>query len=301
MQLAIIGLGRMGMNMARRLLREGHEVVAYNRTPARAEELAAQGATACYAIEDLHRLLRPPRIVWLMLPAGEVTEQHLQKLLGLLSPDDIIVDGGNTNYREDARRSVTLGGRGIRYLDVGVSGGILGLEAGYCIMAGGPRELYDYLEPLFRTLAPPEGYLWCGPPGAGHYLKMVHNGIEYGLMQAYAEGFALLEGSDFSRDLDYARIARLWNRGSVIRSWLLELLEEAFGRDRRLSGIKGYVEDSGEGRWTLREAIDRGIPTPVIALALFQRFASREEDDFANRILAALRREFGGHPVFTSD
>jgi 6-phosphogluconate dehydrogenase len=301
MQLAMVGLGRMGMNMARRLLRGGHEVVAYNRTPARTDELAGEGAVPAYTLGELVAVLQPPRVVWLMLPAGEVIEQHLRSLMELLSPRDIVVDGGNSRYQDDARRATTLGSRDISYLDVGVSGGIWGLQKGYCTMVGGARETYQYLEPVLKTLAPVDGYLYCGPAGAGHFLKMVHNGIEYGLMQAYAEGFALLEGSDFAAGLDYRRVAHLWNRGSVIRSWLLELLEDAFAQDQKLTDLKGYVEDSGEGRWMIEEAVDKGVAVPVIAQALFQRFDSRQDNNFANRILAALRREFGGHAVFKGD
>jgi 6-phosphogluconate dehydrogenase len=297
----MVGLGRMGMNMARRLLRGGHEVVAYNRTPARTDELAGEGAVPAYTLGELVAVLQPPRVVWLMLPAGEVIEQHLLNLMELLSPRDIVVDGGNSRYQDDARRATTLGSRDISYLDVGVSGGIWGLQKGYCTMVGGARETYQYLEPVLKTLAPVDGYLYCGPAGAGHFLKMVHNGIEYGLMQAYAEGFALLEGSDFAAGLDYRRVAHLWNRGSVIRSWLLELLEDAFAQDQKLTDLKGYVEDSGEGRWMIEEAVDKGVAVPVIAQALFQRFDSRQDNNFANRILAALRREFGGHAVFKGD
>jgi 6-phosphogluconate dehydrogenase len=300
-QLAMVGLGRMGMNMARRLLQGGHQVVAYNRTPERSEEIAREGAVACHTLQEATGKLAPPRIVWLMLPAGEVTEQHLQKLMEMLSPGDIIIDGGNGHYRDDGRRASTLAGRGIRYLDVGVSGGIRGLEAGYCLMVGGAEDAFTLLAPIWQSLAPPAGYLHCGPTGAGHFVKMIHNGIEYGLMQAYAEGFALLDSSDYATGFDYGRIAHLWNQGSIIRSWLLELLEQAFSKDQRLQGISGHVEDSGEGRWTVQQAVESGTPAPVISQALFRRFASREQDAFADRILAALRREFGGHAVRDAD
>jgi 6-phosphogluconate dehydrogenase len=301
MQLGMVGLGRMGMNMARRLLQGGHEVVAYNRNYEKTQEIAIEGAKPASSIEELVRELQPPRIVWLMLPAGGVVDQHLESIMEMLSPGDILVDGANSHYKDAARRAGVLAGRGIEFMDAGVSGGIWGLQVGYCTMVGGDRHVFEHLEPIIRTLAPPGGYLYCGPAGAGHFVKMIHNGIEYGMMQAYAEGFALLEASPFSKEIDYAQIAHLWNQGSVIRSWLLELLEDAFGKDQQLTDIKGYVEDSGEGRWTVLQAVESGVAAPVITQALYERFSSRQEDAFANRILAALRREFGGHPVVAAE
>jgi 6-phosphogluconate dehydrogenase len=301
MKIGMIGLGRMGMNMARRVLQGGHRVVAYNRTPARTEDLVREGAEGSYSLTELVEKLAPPRVVWLMLPAGQVIDEHLKQLHDLLARGDIVVDGGNTLYRDDIRRAELLAARGIDFMDAGVSGGVWGLKVGYCLMLGGRRETFQYLEPVFQALAPRDGYLFCGPVGAGHFVKMVHNGIEYGMMQAYGEGFAILEASPYARDLDYSRVAHLWNQGSVVRSWLLELLEAAFARDGRLEGLRGYVEDSGEGRWTVQQAVDCGVPAPVIALSLFQRFRSREGDSFADRVLAALRREFGGHAVKGAD
>jgi len=297
MQVAIAGLGRMGMNMARRLIRGGHEVVAWNRSPGKVEEIAAEGARASFTLEETVRLLTPPRAVWLMLPAGTVVDEAVAELAGLLSPGDCILEGGNSFYRDDERRAHLLKKQGIRYLDVGVSGGIWGLSEGYCLMVGGEREDFHRLEPLFRTLAPEDGYLHCGGAGAGHFVKMVHNGIEYGMMAAYGEGFSILRASPFGEDLDLASVAHLWNRGSVVRSWLLELAETALRRDPGLEEIRGYVEDSGEGRWTVQQAIDTGVPAPVIAASLFQRFRSRLGDSFGDKLLAALRNEFGGHAV----
>ena len=297
MQIGMIGLGRMGMNMVKRLLLDGHEVVAYNRTPEKTEEIVKEGATGSFSLAELVEKLTPPRAVWLMLPAGKPVDDHLQQLRELLDPHDLIIDGGNSYYKDDIRRGDFLAEKQIKLVDVGVSGGIWGLEVGYCLMAGGDRQVYNYLEPIFKTLAPQEGYLYCGPTGAGHFVKMVHNGIEYGMMQAYGEGFAILDGSPYGEFLNYAQVAHLWNQGSVIRSWLLELLEAAFGKDERLTKIRGYVEDSGEGRWTVLQAVESGVAAPVIALSLFRRFSSREKDSFEDRVLAALRREFGGHPV----
>ena len=297
MQVAMIGLGRMGINMARRLLRAGHEVVAYNRSAQKTQELAKEGAKGCYSLEGLVQQLTPPRIVWLMLPAGPVVEEHIEKLAALLSREDIVVEGGNSFYKDDLKRAEALEKRGIKYLDVGVSGGIWGLDNGYCLMVGGPQETFHRLEPVFEALSGPEAYLYCGPTGAGHFVKMIHNGIEYAMMQAYAEGFELIDSSPYGEGLDYSKLARLWNNGSVIRSWLLELAEKSFGEDPGLSRIKGYVEDSGEGRWTVKEAVEMAVPAPVIALSLFERFRSRKEDTFGNRFLAALRHKFGGHPV----
>jgi 6-phosphogluconate dehydrogenase len=297
MQIGMIGLGRMGMNMVKRLLLDGHEVVAYNRTPEKTEEIVREGATGCFSLVELVEKLTQPRAVWLMLPAGKPVDDHLQQLRELLDPHDLIIDGGNSYYKDDIRRGDFLAEKQIKLVDVGVSGGIWGLEVGYCLMAGGDRQVYNYLEPIFKTLAPQEGYLYCGPTGAGHFVKMVHNGIEYGMMQAYGEGFAILDGSPYGEFLNYAQVAHLWNQGSVIRSWLLELLEAAFGKDERLTKIRGYVEDSGEGRWTVLQAVESGVAAPVIALSLFRRFSSREKDSFEDRVLAALRREFGGHPV----
>jgi 6-phosphogluconate dehydrogenase len=301
MQLGMVGLGRMGMNMARRLLQGGHEVVVYNRNYEKSREIAVEGAKPTSSLEELVGELQPPRIVWLMLPAGGIVDEHLESIMEMLSPGDILVDGANSHYKDAARRAGVLTGRGIEFIDAGVSGGIWGLQIGYCTMVGGDRHVFEHLEPIIKTLAPPGGYLYCGPAGAGHFVKMIHNGIEYGMMQAYAEGFALLEGSPFSKEINYGQIAHLWNQGSVIRSWLLELLEDAFGKDQRLTDIKGYVEDSGEGRWTVLQAVESGVAAPVITQALYERFSSRQEDAFANRILAALRREFGGHAVVAAE
>ncbi|RJX26128.1 MAG: decarboxylating 6-phosphogluconate dehydrogenase [Desulfurivibrio sp.] len=298
MQIGMIGLGRMGMNMARRLLQGGHQVVAYNRSPDKTAEIVNEGATGSFSLPELaEKLEGRPRVVWLMLPAGKAIDEHLEKLRNILSPGDIIVEGGNSRYRDDIRRAAYLKGAGIHFVDAGVSGGIWGLKVGYCTMVGGEEKIFHYLEPVFQALAPADGYLYCGPTGAGHFVKMIHNGIEYGMMQAYGEGFALLEASPYAEHLDFHKVAHLWNQGSVVRSWLLELLEEAFAADARLDGLQGYVDDSGEGRWTVEEAIASGVSAPVITMALFARFQSRRENAFENRVLAALRREFGGHAV----
>ncbi len=297
MKLAMVGLGRMGMNMARRLLRGGHEVVAFNRSPDKTERLAAEGADGATSLPQVVEKLTPPRVVWLMLPAGGIIDEHLEQLQALLEAGDIVIDGANTYYRDDLRRSEVLAERGVHFLDAGVSGGIWGLKLGYCLMIGGEKPVYEQLVTVFETLAPPEGYLYCGPVGAGHFVKMVHNGIEYGMMQAYAEGFQLLEASPYAAGLDFGDLAHLWNQGSVVRSWLLELAEDAFRKEPELGDITGYVADSGEGRWTVQQAVETGVPVPVLALSLFQRFRSRQRDPFGDRVLAALRREFGGHAV----
>lgn len=298
MKMAMIGLGRMGMNMAKRLLQGGHEVVAYNRSPEKTHALVKEeGAIGAYSLAEVVEKLPTPRILWLMLPAGRAVDDHIDVLKDLLTQGDIIIDGGNTFYKDDRKRAERLHDKNIRYVDVGVSGGIWGLKIGYCLMMGGDKQVVEKLEPIFKTLAPKEGYLYCGATGAGHFVKMVHNGIEYGMMQAYGEGFEILEASSYSKDFDYQKIAHFWNQGSVVRSWLLELLEDAFGHDARLKDIKGFVEDSGEGRWTLQQAIDTAVPAPIIALSLFQRFRSRQENTFSDRVLSALRREFGGHAV----
>jgi 6-phosphogluconate dehydrogenase len=293
----MIGLGRMGMNMAKRLLRGGHKVVAYNRTRDKVDQLIKEGAEGAYSLAELTKTLLSPRIIWIMLPAGKATEGHIVQLADILSPGDIVIDGGNSYYGDDTRRSQLLSRKGIGLMDVGVSGGIWGLESGYCLMAGGSRETFEHMEPVFKTLAPEEGYLYCGPTGAGHFVKMVHNGIEYGMMQSYGEGFDILRSSPYSDSLSLAKIAHLWNHGSVVRSWLLELAEGIFKRDPGLSGIEGYVEDSGEGLWTVKQALDSGVPAPVIALSLMQRFRSRKNNAFSDRLVAALRQEFGGHAV----
>jgi len=298
MRIGFIGLGRMGANMVRRLLQDGHEIVAYNRTPEKTREIATEGAEAAFSIAELVTKLEKPRTVWIMVPAGDATEAQIDELLEHLEPGDTIVDGGNTNFHDDQRRQPRLAERGVRYVDAGVSGGIWGLKIGYCLMVGGDREAVEPLEPIFRSLAPEDGYLHAGGPGAGHYVKMVHNGIEYGLMQAYAEGFEIMHASDY--DLDLGAIADLWNHGSVVRSWLLELAALAFeaeGQD--LAHLKGWVADSGEGRWTVQEAMDRDVPAPVITLSLQARFRSRQDESYGARVLAALRNQFGGHPVRT--
>jgi 6-phosphogluconate dehydrogenase len=300
MRIGFIGLGRMGANMVRRLVRDGHEIVIYNRTPEKTTELEAegQGAIASYSIEELVGKLEAPRAVWVMVPAGDATEAQITELLEHLEPGDTIIDGGNTNFHDDVRRHKALAEHGIRYVDAGTSGGIWGLQVGYCLMVGGDREAVAPLEPVFTTLAPEGGYLHVGGPGAGHYVKMVHNGIEYGLMQAYAEGFEIMHASDY--ELDLAGISELWMHGSVVRSWLLELAGRAFrsnGQD--LEKLKGWVADSGEGRWTVQEAIDKDVPAPIITLSLQTRFRSRQDDSYGAKVLAALRNEFGGHAVKT--
>ena len=299
MELAIVGLGRMGGNMVKRLLRDGHRVVAYNRSPGPVREAEAAGAVGAYSLQEVVERLSPPRVVWVMVPAGDPTEQMVDAFAELLAPGDILIDGGNSYWKDSVRRAERLRERGIAFLDVGTSGGIWGLELGYCLMIGGDEAAFRIAEPAFRTLALENGYRHVGPSGAGHFAKMVHNGIEYGLMQAYAEGFEILQASPYSYDL--AGLANLWNHGSVIRSWLLELAERAFQRDPRLESIRGYVEDSGEGRWTVLTAIEEDVPAPVITLSLQMRFRSRQADSFAAKVAAALRREFGGHAVVTAE
>jgi 6-phosphogluconate dehydrogenase len=301
MKLAMIGLGRMGMNMARRLLSGNHEVVAYNRTAEKTNQLVKEGAIGAYSLQETVEKLSAPRIAWLMLPAGRPVDDHVNQLKGILTPDDIVIDGGNTYYKDDIRRSKILAEKGIRFIDAGVSGGIWGLKIGYCLMIGGDKDTYHYLEPIFKTLAPEDGYLHCGTVGAGHFVKMVHNGIEYGMMQAYGEGFEILEASEYGGSFNYAEIAHLWNQGSVVRSWLLELAEDAFKKDAKLKDIKGYVEDSGEGRWTVQQAMETGVPAEVITLSLLRRFRSRQDNTFTDSVLAALRREFGGHAVVSTE
>jgi 6-phosphogluconate dehydrogenase len=286
MKLAMVGLGRMGGNMVKRLEQGGHELATYSRS----------GGGTASSLEELVGQLGPTRVVWLMIPAGDPTEGAFQELLGLLDEGDVIVDGGNSNFRDSQRRHGLAAEKGIRFVDAGVSGGVWGLEVGYCLMVGGDDEPVQEVEPAFRTLAPKDGYAHVGPSGAGHFVKMVHNGIEYGLMQAYAEGFEVMERSEF--DLDLHEIAGIWRYGSVVRSWLLELLVAAFEKEgTHLERIEGYVEDSGEGRWTIAEAIAEDVPVPVISSALFARFASRQEESFAAKITAALRNQFGGHAV----
>ncbi len=295
MKLAIIGLGRMGGNMAVRLTRRGHEVVAYARRPESRAEAAAKGAIAASSLPDVVEKLAPPRVIWMMVPAGDTVEQTIAELTPRLSRGDILVDGGNSYYKDSIRRAATVAARGLNYIDCGTSGGIWGLEFGYCLMVGGVPEAVKVVEPVFRDLAPEGGYLHVGPNGAGHFVKMIHNGIEYGMLQAYAEGFAVLHAAPFP--LDLRAISALWNHGSVVRSWLLELAERAFAADPGMRLIRGYVEDSGEGRWTVQEAIDRNVPAPVITLSLLARLRSREEEDFGDKVIAALRNQFGGHAV----
>jgi len=299
MQLGFVGLGKMGLNMVTRLSNGGHQIVAYDRDPvatARAETVGADGASG---LDTLVQALAPPRAVWVMVPAGDPTESTITALADLLSPGDVIIDGGNTNFHDDLRRAESLGARDIHYVDAGTSGGVWGLKEGYCLMVGGEEDVCGHLEPIFLTLAPEDGYLRVGGHGAGHYVKMIHNGIEYGLMQAYAEGFELLHESPYR--FNVAAIAALWQHGSVVRSWLLELGASALAQNPELAGIEGYVEDSGEGRWTLHEGIDRAVPLPVLTAALFARFRSRQADPFSNRLLAALRNQFGGHSIKKRD
>jgi len=296
-ELGFLGLGRMGFNMVRRLRLEEHRVVAWNRTFAKTEEVTQYGAEGAKTIEELIPMLERPRAVWIMVPSGQATEDQIDHLLTLLDPDDVIIDGGNSNWRDTIRRAEKVKAAGMHYMDCGTSGGIWGLEVGYCLMIGGEQEVFERLEPLFKTLAPPNGYGLMGSHGAGHFVKMVHNGIEYGMLQAYGEGFAIMEKSQF--DFDLHKISQLWQQGSVVRSWLLELAERAFAEDAHLDSIRGYVEDSGEGRWTVQTAMDLDVPAPVITLSLIQRFRSREKEDFSDQVVAALRKQFGGHAVKT--
>jgi 6-phosphogluconate dehydrogenase len=298
MQLAMIGLGRMGGNMVQRLLQGGHELVVYDRSADAAKASVAKGARGAKDIDDIVRLLKPRRVIWLMVPAGAPVDSTIEQLVPHLTRGDIVIDGGNSNFHDSLRRAEALKAKGIELVDVGTSGGIWGLELGYCLMVGASPAAFQHCEPIFRTLAPPEGYAHVGPSGAGHYVKMVHNGIEYGLLQAYAEGYEILHASEDFK-LQLGQIAKLWNRGSVVRSWLNELAERAFADDDQLSGIRGYVEDSGEGRWTVEEAIRLDVPAPVITLSLLARLRSRQEESFGAKVIAALRKEFGGHAVQT--
>jgi 6-phosphogluconate dehydrogenase len=319
MQLGMIGLGRMGGNIVRRLMKGGHQCVAYDKNPAPGRALAEEGAKAARDLRDLVAQLQAPRAVWVMLPAGAITEQAVSDLAGLLQAGDIVIDGGNSFYQDDIRRAATLGRGGIHYVDVGTSGGVWGLERGYCMMIGGDASIFGHLEPIFATLAPGEGnvartpgrnpddratrgYIHTGPTGSGHFVKMIHNGIEYGLMQAYAEGFDILRhAADESVPeqrrfaLSLPDIAEVWRRGSVIQSWLLDLTAAAFAQDPELSGYSGYVEDSGEGRWTINAAVEEAVPCDVLSAALFARFRSRIREGFADKMLSAMRHGFGGH------
>ena len=320
MQLGMIGLGRMGGNIVRRLMRGGHSCVVFDTSAQSVEQLASEGATSTHDLVDFVKALEGPRAVWVMLPAGPITEATVQKLGELLKPGDVIIDGGNSNYQDDVRRSQMLEPKGIRYIDVGTSGGVWGLERGYCMMIGGDKASVERLDPIFKTLAPgvgeiektpgregrqstaEEGYYYTGPAGSGHFVKMVHNGIEYGLMQAYAEGLDILRGArqesipaERRYNLDLAEITELWRRGSVVSSWLLDLSAISLAEDPDLKSYSGFVEDSGEGRWTIQAAIEEAVPADVLSAALYARFRSRQEHTFAEKILSAMRKQFGGH------
>jgi 6-phosphogluconate dehydrogenase len=297
MQIGFVGLGKMGGNMVHRILRDSdHQVVAWNRAPAPVEEAVKLGATGADSLEDLVQKLEKPRHVWLMIPAGAPTQTTIEKLYELLDEGDLIIDGGNSRWTDSAANGATAAQRGIEFVDVGTSGGVWGLQVGYCMMVGGTEDGVGRLSPILDVLAPPDGWGHMGGHGAGHYVKMVHNGVEYGLMQAYAEGFEILHASDY--DLDMAKISNLWMQGSVVRSWLLELAVRAFEQEGNdLEAIRGYVQDSGEGRWTVFDAIDKSVPAPVITLSLLQRFASRQDESYAAKVNAALRNQFGGHAV----
>ena len=296
MQLAMIGLGRMGGNMTERLMRDKHQVVAFDRTPEAIQKYVKLGAVGASSPADICSKLSAPRIAWIMVPAGKPVDDMIAALLLGMSKGDVIIDGGNSNFHDSMRRASDLAPKGIHFVDSGTSGGIWGLENGYCLMIGASDEAFALCEPIFKSLAPPDGYGHMGPPGSGHYVKMIHNGIEYGALQAYAEGYEILHASkDFKLDLH--QIAKVWNHGSVVRSWLNELAELAFAHDPNLDQLKGFVEDSGEGRWTVQEAIDLDVPAPVITLSLLARLRSRQADSFSAKVIAALRNEFGGHAV----
>ena len=295
MQIGFLGLGRMGLNMVTRLVQGGHEVVAWNRTQSKVRDAEAAGAKGAATIEDLIKQLKAPRLVWVMVPAGKTTDDMIDTVAPLLAAGDIVVDGGNANYKDSQRRGESLAVKGIKFMDAGTSGGVWGLQVGYCMMVGREEATFKHVEPIIKSLAPENGYLHCGPVGAGHFVKMVHNGVEYGMMQAMGEGFEILKAAPYKFDL--AAIAGLWNKGSVVRSWLMELMERAFKDDPQLDRIRGYVEDNGEGRWTVQQAIDSGIPATVLAHSIFARFLSRQDDSFSAKVLAALRNQFGGHAV----
>jgi 6-phosphogluconate dehydrogenase len=298
MEIGFVGLGKMGMNMVERLRRDNHQIVAFDLDDAKLKEVSTFGADGVNSLKELVAKLTPPRGVWVMVPAGDPTDSTINQLAELLAPGDAIIDGGNTNFHDDLRRAAMLAGMKLHHVDAGTSGGIWGLKLGYCLMIGGEMEIFRRYEPIFKTLAPPGGYARVGGNGAGHYVKMVHNGIEYGLMQAYAEGFEAMHKSEYK--LDLPAIAKLWLQGSVVRSWLLELTADALEKDPELKRIRGYVEDSGEGRWAVEDAIDKDISMPIITMALFARFRSRAdkgEGTFGEKLLAALRDEFGGHGV----
>ena len=295
MDIGFVGLGKMGMNMTARLRRAGHRVVVYDRAAELVAKAGREGCVGASSLADLVAKLAAPRTVWLMVPSGPPTEEAVRAAAALLQSDDVLIDGGNTNFHDDVRRAAELTTKGIQYLDVGTSGGVWGLANGYCLMIGGDPAIVERLEPLFVTLAPADGWAHVGGHGAGHYVKMVHNGIEYGMMQGYAEGFELMSKSEYRFDL--GKIADLWMHGSVVRSWLLELAAGALARDPRLERLKGYVPDSGEGRWMVQDAIDKGVPVPTLTTALFTRFRSRQEESFTEKMLAALRNAFGGHAV----
>jgi 6-phosphogluconate dehydrogenase len=295
MQLGFVGLGRMGGNMVHRLARGGHEVVAFNRSPRPVQEAVSHGASGASSLQDLVGKLSTPRHIWLMLPAGGVTDEYLNQLMDLCQPGDLFVDGANSRWKDTMARAERAKARGFEFVDCGTSGGIWGLEVGYSIMAGGSPEAFARVEPVIKTLAPEDGYGLMGPNGAGHFVKMVHNGIEYGMMQAYAEGFQILEKSQYG--LDLGQVAKVWQHGSVVRSWLLDLAVDAFDKDLKLEHLEGWVDDSGEGRWTIEAAIDEDVPAPVITMSLYSRFYSRDRNSFSWRVLAALRNEFGGHAV----
>lgn len=295
MEIGFIGLGKMGLNMVTRLQQAGHHVTAYDRSPEALAQAATAGCSAATSLADLVQRLKAPRAVWIMVPSGPPTEETVQAVAMLLESGDVVIDGGNTRFHDDVRRAKELAAKNVQYIDAGTSGGIWGLKNGYCLMIGGERDPVNRLAPIFTSLAPPNGWAHVGAAGAGHYVKMVHNGIEYSLMQAYAEGFELMSKSDYR--LDLPRIADLWMQGSVVRSWLLELAASALREDPRLESLKGYVQDSGEGRWMIADAIEKDVPVPTLTLALFTRFRSRQTESFAEKMLAALRNAFGGHAV----
>ena len=295
MQLGMIGLGRMGFNMTERLMLGGHQLVVYDRSPEAIKSAQDKGATGAASLKEVVAKLSAPRAVWIMVPSGAPVDQTIDELLPLMSKDEVIIDGGNSFYKDSIARGQRVAAAGLHYQDCGTSGGIWGLKNGYCLMIGGEREIFDRIEPIYKTLAPEDGYAYMGTSGSGHYVKMVHNGIEYGMLQAYGEGFELMNASDY--DLDLQKISKIWNHGSVVRSWLLELAELAFEREPHLDSLRGYVDDSGEGRWTVFDAIEKNVPAPVITISLLRRLASRQDESFSAKVIAALRNEFGGHAV----